>query len=91
MNTLTLKNAYIRVAAFGENLRKQNPYGWRCVIEDSMIVIPLTDVRVQGTITSKNQIWEFREKPDQHGIIAWVRYFGDICIDDNHTVHITLK
>lgn len=88
---VTYHDVHITIAAYAQNITAGSPYGWRAFINDDKKLIPLSEVYVTGQSTEQNTMWEFVPKIDERGLLAWVKYYGDIHIDDNGAAHINLR
>lgn len=92
MATEEYRNVWIRIAGNSRRIKSQlEPPHWRYEIEGSDKQHLLLGWTLRGEATSKNN--SQGTKPDAEGnqFIAWVRYFGDVVVDDTDFATITLR
>lgn len=91
MATKEYRGVWIRIA--GNSLRiksKLEPPHWRYEIEGESKQHLLLGWSLRGQATAQNNSQGTKTDAEGNEFLAWVRYFGDVVIDDTDFATITL-
>lgn len=81
---------WIRLAVSKERIQIGDPRHWRCFIGDDIAEIPLRTCKLSGQANERNFFTESNPGRDERGLVAWLRYYGDVVIDDEDVAHVSL-
>ena len=84
------KNVWIRLAVSKERIGNGDPRHWRCFIDPDIAEIPLRACRLEGAATDRNFFTGSDPGRDERGLVAWLRFYGDISIDGEDVAVVAL-
>lgn len=86
------RNVWIRIAGNSRRIKsKLEPPHWRYEVEGESKQHLLLGWSLRGEATARNNKQGTKPEAEGNEFIAWVRYFGDITVDDTDFAIITLK
>ena len=86
----TQQKTWIRFAVSKERIYGGDLRHWRCFIGDDVTEIPLRSCQMRGVVSEKNFFTESNPDRDERGLVAWLRCYGNVHIDENDRATIEL-
>lgn len=87
----THTGVWICFAGHSARIKGGDSRPWRCYIGDDLREIPLATCQIIGTVGERNFILETNPAGDARGLVAWIRCFGDLTVDEAGVARIALR
>ena len=91
MPNLRAEGVWVRVAGHVTNIKNSADYRWRCFIHTEPPEINLITWNVSGETSPANMVVGTNPHGEENGLFAWIDFYGDIHIDGNDVLHITVR
>lgn len=92
------KRTWVRIAAHGQNIKEGHRHQWRCSLADARedqgtAEIRLASCAFAGSANARNLFFLANRKGGTRmdGVVGWIELFGDVFIDENDILHVTLR